>query len=38
MGVSILVVDDEAEFVTKPVDFDILKRQLQQLPIPSPEG
>jgi len=24
-----------AEFVTKPVDFDILKRQLQQLPAPT---
>jgi CheY-like chemotaxis protein len=23
-----------AEFVTKPVDFDLLKQQLQQLPIP----
>jgi CheY-like chemotaxis protein len=31
-----------SEFVTKPVDFEILKRQLQQLavpsPAPSPEG
>lgn len=25
-----------SEFVTKPVDFDVLKRQLQQLPVPSP--
>ena len=25
-----------SEFVTKPVDFEILKRQLQQLPVPSP--
>ena len=24
-----------AEFVTKPVDFDVLKRQLQQLPTPT---
>jgi CheY-like chemotaxis protein len=24
-----------AEFVTKPVDFDLLKQQLQQLPAPS---
>jgi CheY-like chemotaxis protein len=24
-----------AEFVTKPVDFDLLKRQLQRLPTPS---
>lgn len=24
-----------AEFVTKPVDFDVLKRQLQQLPPPT---
>ena len=24
-----------AEFVTKPVDFDFLKRQLQRLPTPS---
>jgi DNA-binding response OmpR family regulator len=23
-----------AEFITKPVDFDLLKAQLQQLPIP----
>jgi CheY-like chemotaxis protein len=23
------------EFVTKPVDFDLLKQQLQQLPVPS---
>ena len=23
-----------AEFVTKPVDFNLLKRQLQQLPVP----
>lgn len=27
-----------AEFVTKPVDFDVLKRQLQQLPTPTAEG
>ena len=27
-----------AEFVTKPVDFDVLKRQLQQLPIPTNQG
>ena len=27
-----------AEFVTKPVDFAILKRQLQQLPIPTNQG
>jgi CheY-like chemotaxis protein len=26
-----------SEFVTKPVDFEILKRQLQQLPVPSQE-
>jgi CheY-like chemotaxis protein len=26
-----------SEFVTKPVDFDMLKRQLQQLPVP-PHG
>jgi DNA-binding NtrC family response regulator len=26
-----------AEFVTKPVDFDLLKQQLQQLPPPSRE-
>jgi len=24
-----------AEFVTKPVDFEVLKRQLQRLPLPS---
>jgi len=44
MSVSIMVVDDErrrkaseygaSEFVTKPVDFDNLKRQLQQLSPP----
>jgi len=27
-----------AEFVTKPVDFEILKRQLQQLPAPTNQG
>jgi len=27
-----------AEFVTKPVDFEILKRQLQQLPAPTSQG
>ena len=27
-----------SEFVTKPVDFEILKRQLQELPIPSRPG
>ncbi|MFO1087720.1 MAG: response regulator [Reyranellaceae bacterium] len=27
-----------AEFVTKPVDFEILKRQLQQLPAPTHQG
>jgi CheY-like chemotaxis protein len=27
-----------AEFVTKPVDFDLLKQQLQQLPTPSAQG
>ena len=26
-----------SEFVTKPVDFEVLKRQLQQLPVPSQE-
>ena len=24
-----------AEFITKPVDFDLLKQQLRQLPAPS---